>query len=580
MAGPGSGKTRVLTNRVAYLIQEYGVLPENILCVTFTNKAAGEIKDRVRALLGTDKAPAWTGTFHSVCSKILRKDGFNIGVPVSFAIYDSDDQAALIKSILKDFGIDPKKFSPSNVLATISSAKSELIKPSEYEKLAYGYYQKTVAKIYPEYQKRLRKNVALDFDDLLVETVNLFEQNQQVLEKYQAFFKFILVDEYQDTNKAQYVLAKLLALLKGNLYTVGDMSQAIYSFRGADYRNILHFQQDYPNAKVYNLEQNYRSTQTILDAAKSVIKNNSTHIPLDLWTKNGGGEKIVSFTARSEKEEAQFVVDELLYELSQGKSYEDIAVLYRTNAQSRNMEEALIKNNIPYKIVGGLRFYARKEIKDVIGYLRVLHNPKDSVSWERIINVPNRGLGQKSVEKLKEGGWVLAEIEEKTKLPFAKWLGEKEKLSLRSVAALFVNLEEFLENVSLIESSNRANVHTVGGVTLMTIHASKGLEFPVVFIIGMEEGLFPHIQSIMELAQLEEERRLCYVAITRAMEKVFLTSAQSRLYFGTTQSNMPSRFLAEIPQRLVSQKGLGGNKSFNAGDFLDEMDVKRRNFSW
>jgi len=614
VAGPGSGKTRVLTNRVAYLIQEYGVLPENILCVTFTNKAAGEIKDRVRALLGTDKAPAWTGTFHSVCSKILRKDGFNIGVPVSFAIYDSDDQAALIKSILKDFGIDPKKFSPSNVLATISSAKSELIKPSEYEKLAYGYYQKTVAKIYPEYQKRLRKNVALDFDDLLVETVNLFEQNQQVLEKYQAFFKFILVDEYQDTNKAQYVLAKLLALLKGNLYTVGDMSQAIYSFRGADYRNILHFQQDYPNAKVYNLEQNYRSTQTILDAAKSVIKNNSTHIPLDLWTKNGGGEKIVSFTARSEKEEAQFVVDELLYELSQGKSYEDIAVLYRTNAQSRNMEEALIKNNIPYKIVGGLRFYARKEIKDVIGYLRVLHNPKDSVSWERIINVPNRGLGQKSVEKLKEGGWVLAEIEEKTKLPFAKWLGEKEKLStlelmdsalfetkyiqwlndgseenlsrienikeLRSVAALFVNLEEFLENVSLIESSNRANVHTVGGVTLMTIHASKGLEFPVVFIIGMEEGLFPHIQSIMELAQLEEERRLCYVAITRAMEKVFLTSAQSRLYFGTTQSNMPSRFLAEIPQRLVSQKGLGGNKSFNAGDFLDEMDVKRRNFSW
>ncbi|KKU57703.1 MAG: ATP-dependent DNA helicase PcrA [candidate division WWE3 bacterium GW2011_GWB1_47_11] len=369
VAGPGSGKTRVLTNRVAYLIQEYGVLPENILCVTFTNKAAGEIKDRVRALLGTDKAPAWTGTFHSVCSKILRKDGFNIGVPVSFAIYDSDDQAALIKSILKDFGIDPKKFSPSNVLATISSAKSELIKPSEYEKLAYGYYQKTVAKIYPEYQKRLRKNVALDFDDLLVETVNLFEQNQQVLEKYQAFFKFILVDEYQDTNKAQYVLAKLLALLKGNLYTVGDMSQAIYSFRGADYRNILHFQQDYPNAKVYNLEQNYRSTQTILDAAKSVIKNNSTHIPLDLWTKNGGGEKIVSFTARSEKEEAQFVVDELLYELSQGKSYEDIAVLYRTNAQSRNMEEALIKNNIPYKIVGGLRFYARKEIKDVIGYL-------------------------------------------------------------------------------------------------------------------------------------------------------------------------------------------------------------------
>src|SRR3972149_2388847 len=416
VAGPGSGKTRVLTHRVANLIKAHGIHESNILCVTFTNKAAGEIKERVNKVLGgklhNDKEAqpksaepmstetiyklTWSGTFHSICSRILRKDGFNIGIPPSFVIYDTDDQVSLIKSIEKDFGIDIKKFNAYAVLETISSAKSELLEPEDYEKFAFGYFQKTVAKIYPEYQKRLRLNHALDFDDLIKETVKLFKQDPAVLEKYQTYFKHILVDEYQDTNKSQYVLTKILAESHGNLFVVGDMSQAIYSFRGADYRNILNFQMDYPDTMFYNLEQNYRSTQTILDAAKNIIKNNSTHIPLDLWTQNKEGEKIISYTGSSDFEEAEFVVEEILNALASGKDYIDLAVLYRTNAQSRNIEEHLIKANVPYRIVGGLKFYARKEIKDAIAFLRVIHNPKDSVSWERIINVPPRGIGQKA----------------------------------------------------------------------------------------------------------------------------------------------------------------------------------------
>ncbi len=613
VAGPGSGKTRVLTHRAAYLIQEKGIPAENILCVTFTNKAAGEIKERVDKLLSKRQPPIpWAGTFHSICSKILRKEGFHTGIPPSFVIYDTDDQTAVVKAILKDFGMDPKKFNPRSVLGSISSSKSELISPSEYENLAYGYYQKTVAKIFPEYQKRLRKNNALDFDDLLVEAVRLFERGGEILEKYQNIFKYIMVDEYQDTNKVQYVLTKHLAEAHGNIYVVGDMSQAIYSFRGADYRNILNFQRDYPNSAVYNLDQNYRSTQNILDAAKNVIKNNSTHIHLDLWTQNGKGEKLNSFTARNEKEEAQFVVEEILNRIARGKNFGDFAILYRTNAQSRNIEEALIKNSVPYKIVGGLRFYARKEIKDVVAYLRVIHNPDDSVSWERIVNVPPRGIGQKTIEKLKESVWDLDIVSAKVNLPFKKWTrgrdayqtielmddvlletgylrwlndGAEENLArienikeLRSVASQFANLEEFLENVSLIDSSNKAEPSSINGVTLMTIHASKGLEFPVVFLIGMEEGLFPHAQSIMEPAQLEEERRLCYVAITRAMERVFLTQARSRLYFGSIQSNIPSRFLSEIPQNLIEQTGAVYDKRIDM--ILDKMEIDRTKFSW
>lgn len=623
MAGPGSGKTRVLTHRVAYLIHKKNISENNILCVTFTNKAANEIKNRIIELLSDSniKFP-WAGTFHSICSKILRKDGYNNGIPPSFVIYDADDQLSLIKQIQKDFGINPKQTNPNAVLSTISSAKSELVNANEYKNLAQGYFQRTVAKIYPEYQKRLRENNALDFDDLLLETVNLFTTNPQTLDKYQNLFKFILIDEYQDTNKVQYVLAKILSESHKNLYVVGDMSQAIYSFRGADYRNILNFEKDYINAKIYNLDQNYRSTQNILEAAKNVIRNNTNNISLELWTKNGTGDKLISFTGNSEKDEAGFIVDTIFDEIAKGLRYNDFAVLYRTNAQSRNIEEHLIKANIPYKIVGGLRFYSRKEIKDIISYLRVIHNPKDGVAWKRIVNVPPRGIGKKSLEIIAENGWDPDEIEEKTKLPINKWLNAKktyttEKLmdkvlmdteyltwlndgteenqirienikELKSVASQFTKIEEFLENVALIESSSRAR-DEFNAVTLMTIHASKGLEFKTVFLVGMEEGLFPHTNSLAEQDGLEEERRLCYVAITRAKEKVFMTLARSRLYFGSIQSNIPSRFLSEIPQNLIENRGvvqkLIRKPNFKTGseeisEFLDDMDQQRYNFKW
>ncbi len=624
VAGPGSGKTRVLTHRVANLIQNHNIPETNILCVTFTNKAAGEIKHRVNQLLlentsetSQAKKLPWSGTFHSICAKILRKHGYHIGIPPSFVIYDSADQVSLIKQILNDFGINSKQFNPKAILGTISSAKSELISSEDYANYAQGHFQRTVAKVFPEYQKRLRKNDALDFDDLLVETVNLFNNAPKVLEHFQKNLQYILVDEYQDTNKAQYVLTRQLSDAHKNLFVVGDMSQAIYSFRGADYRNILNFQTDYPEAKVYNLEQNYRSTQIILDSAKNIIKNNSSHISLDLWTDKKEGEKVLVYTGRNEESEAEFVVNEILREVANGRKFSEIAILYRTNAQSRNMEEHLIKNNIPYKIVGGLRFYSRKEVKDVIAFLRVVHNPKDSVSWERIINVPPRGLGAKSVDGIRQAGWDLDMIEEKTKLPFKKWLSEREVYSteelmneileatkyiewlndgteenlfrienikeLKSVATQFIDLEEFLENVALIEGSDKPSNDNAPVVTLMTIHASKGLEFPTVFIIGMEEGLFPHSNSLMELAELEEERRLCYVAITRAREKVFLTNAQSRLYFGSTQSNMPSRFLSEIPEDLVVHQGYANEfeRANNiVDDFLDDLDYNRNNFNW
>ncbi len=638
IAGPGSGKTRVLTHRVAHLIREKGISDTNILCVTFTNKAAAEIKHRVTTLLqDPDYKIPWGGTFHSICSKILRKDGHNIGIPPSFVIYDSDDQLSLIKQILKDFQFDPKRTNPHAVLGTISSAKSELVSSKEYGNFSHSLFQKIVAKVYPEYQKRLRDNYALDFDDLLFETVNLFRHNPHILEKYQGIFKFIMIDEFQDTNKAQYVFAKILSEAHNNIFVVGDMSQAIYSFRGADYRNIMNFKNDYPETIVYHLEQNYRSTQNILDAAKNVIKNNTNHIALDLWTENHTGEKIICYTGTDEKDEGSFVVNRISEILDEGTyKYKDLAILYRTNAQSRNIEEHLIKSNLPYRIFGGVRFYSRKEIKDVIAYLRIVYNPKDTVAWERIINVPPRGIGAKSEQILKETGWDLGEIEAKTKLPIKKWMERKENLStaelmelvlqdtgyiewlndgseeamtrienireLKTVALQFIELQEFLENVTLIESSDKTDTNDFNAITLMTIHSSKGLEFPVVFLVGMEEGLFPHNNSLMELDGLEEERRLCYVAITRAMNQLFMTNAKSRMYFGNWQSNIPSRFLSEIPQDLVDFVGMlrkfggkssvsgfsgghgkylgSGNKSTNLDEFLDDLDYDRNNFNW
>lgn len=611
VAGPGSGKTRVLTNRVAYLIQNKKISETNILCVTFTNKAAKEVKYRVSKLLSNSTKVPWVGTFHSVCARILRRDGKHVGVSNKYVIFDMDDSRSLIREITKDFGMDSKQIKPRSVASAISNSKSELINASEYENYAHGYFQKSVAKIFHEYQKRLNKLDALDFDDLLVETVSLFLKHPNILKKYQNIFEHVLVDEYQDTNKVQYVLTKMLAENNLNLFVVGDMSQAIYSFRGADYRNILNFQKDYLDVAVYNLEKNYRSTQNILDAAKSIIKNNSSHIALDLWTENGEGEKIVSYVAPTDTEEAIFVVNQILQKTTSGYEFNDIAVLYRTNAQSRNMEEHLIKNNIPYKIIGGFRFYSRKEVKDITSYLRVIQNPKDSISWQRIINAPPRKIGKKGVEMLKNLNWDLKDIEQKSKLPIAKWLNKKEQLStselmdmvledtgylswlddgsdeskyrvenikeLKSVASQFVQLEDFLENVTLIESANKAQPDNYDGVTLMTVHASKGLEFPIVFIVGMEENLFPHSQSLLEKSEIEEERRLCYVAVTRAMHKVYLTRAESRMYFGSRQSNLPSRFLAEIPQKLVEL--IGSSHPYD-DPYLDDMEFKRNNFSW
>ncbi len=622
VAGPGSGKTRVLTHRVAHLIKGHQVSPDRILCVTFTNKASNEMKSRVDKLLAASESLYWCGTFHSICVRILKKDGRQNGVAPNFLIYDTDDSESMVKNIIKELGLDPKQTNPKAVFETISSAKNELISHQQYHNYARGIFQKTVAQIYPRYQASLKNNNALDFDDLLFEVVNLFKVSSETLEKYQKQFEFIMVDEYQDTNKAQYQITKLLAQKHGNLYVVGDMSQAIYSFRGADYRNILNFKTDYPAAVVYNLEQNYRSTQNILDTAKHIIKNNSSHIPLNLWTDGGLGDAPLYYTAESEKDEARFICEEIR---SATRPFKDFAILYRTNAQSRSFEESLIKNTIPYRIYGGLKFYARKEIKDIIAYLRVIHNPKDSVSWERIINIPPKGIGDKSREMLKKNGWALEEIVAKTKLPFDDWIktslekstletmdeiikvtgyveyltdGSDEALTrvenikeLRSVALEFVNLEEFLENVALIESSDkptRKNRPEQDFVSLMTIHSAKGLEFPVVFLVGMEEGLFPHSQSLGELMELEEERRLCYVAVTRAMEKLYFSNAGLRMYFGNIQANPPSRFLSEIPKEMLKiikakkspllMKSKHLNKDID--DFLGEMDSSRRNFSW
>ncbi|OGC50555.1 hypothetical protein A2716_05115 [candidate division WWE3 bacterium RIFCSPHIGHO2_01_FULL_40_23] len=612
VAGPGSGKTRVLTHRVAYLINEQKIHESNILVVTFTNKAANEIKERLKNLLQEDVKLPWAGTFHSICSKILRRDGYLIGISPSFAIYDEDDQRALIKGVLKDLNLPPTKINPYAVLSKISGAKNELIDEHEYPKYAFGYFAEVVARVYPIYQKRLRENNALDFDDLIMETVRLFE-NGQVLEKYQNQLQFILIDEYQDTNKAQYILSKLLAQKHGNIFVVGDMSQAIYSFRGADFRNILNFEKDYKDAKIYNLEENYRSTKTIIEAARNLITKNSTHVPLNLWTKNKEGQKVKVYEAFDHIDEALFIAQEIKNEIIKGGlSFADIAVLYRTNAQSRNIEEMLLKEGIPYKLVGGVRFYSRKEIKDLISYLRVIHNPSDSISWERIINTPPRGLGKKAVEKLKEEKWDIDKISQVTKLPFKEWVsqiethttpelledvisktryiewlndGTEENLyrienikELKSVASLFSNLSDFLENVSLIESTDKPRSEEKDAVTLMTVHAAKGLEFPVVFIMGMEEGLFPHSRSYLDLNELEEERRLCYVAITRAKEKLFLTHAKSRLYFGSTQSNIISRFIIEIPQELLESNHVlnkHGSSNFEIEEFLDKLQSER-----
>lgn len=571
LAGAGSGKTRVLTERVAYLIQEKHVAPEQILMLTFTNKAAGEMKERIKKLLKTSIVP-FAGTFHSLCVKILRADGKHIGIPDDFVIYDEADQLDAIKDIMKRLDISSKNFNPGAVLHTISEAKNELIYAVEYPQYARGYFQETVATVYIEYQKTLAENHALDFDDLLSKTVELFTRDKTTLGKYQEQYHYVLIDEYQDTNRAQYVLSKLLSGRYNNICIVGDASQSIYRWRGADFRNITNFKNDFPKTHEFHLEQNYRSTQTILDAAYGVISKNTSHPILKLWTEKHGGEQIVLYEARTEHDEATFLVTTIL---QANRPFSDFAVLYRTNAQSRVLEEAFLHAGIPYVLVGGTRFYERKEIKDVLAYLRLVANPKDMVSYRRVEKI-GKGRLEKFMD-LKLVDLTTLELLDQI-LAVTKYLelydanveDEAYRLEnikeLRSVATEFPDLTNFLENVALMEAPK---VHAVTtGVTLMTLHAAKGLEFPIVFMIGMEEGLFPHARALTDREEIEEERRLCYVGITRAKEKLYLTYANRRLFFGTRTQNMISRFITDIPQHALKS-----TVSLNSGRGWDSVDM-------
>lgn len=548
LAGAGSGKTRVLTYRVAYLIEEKKVSPEEILLVTFTNKAAAEMKQRLVTLVSNSMPLA--GTFHSICSKILHQEN------IKFTIYDDNDSVDLIKTVMEKMDISTKNFNPHAVLVTISGAKNQLISAIEYPQYARGFWQETVSQIYLSYQKALKEADALDFDDLIMETVRLFKKSPEILEKYQNKWRYILVDEYQDTNNAQFELTRMLAKKYGNICVVGDFSQSIYSWRGADYRNLLKFKTEFSKGKTFNLEQNYRSTQMILDAAFNVISKNTSHPILKLWTESLGGEKIQLYEARNEQDEAMFVIKQLT------SNFSDFAVLYRTNAQSRVLEEAFLHEGIPYILVGGTRFYERKEIKDVLAYMRILHNPKDTVSLKRAEKLGKNRLAKFNNHEFTDKPTIelLDEIVQVTSyLDFFDQENEEDLArlenikELRSVAQEFPIISDFLENVALVEKESNRRVDK-NAVTLMTLHAAKGLEFPVVFMVGMEEGLFPHSRALMDKLEMEEERRLCYVGITRAKQKLYLTYARRRLFFGTRTENMISRFIADIPEHLLEVK--------------------------
>ncbi|KKQ97266.1 MAG: ATP-dependent DNA helicase PcrA [Candidatus Woesebacteria bacterium GW2011_GWB1_39_12] len=593
LAGAGSGKTRVLTHRVAWFIGQEKARPENMLLLTFTNKAAGEMKDRVLRL--TQQAPAFAGTFHSFCVRVLRKSGKSIDITPNFLIYDDDDSKEVIKEILNELNLSQDKYNPNAVASQISEAKNQMLTPTQYAEFIRGEFQEKVFKIWSEYEKLLKKTGALDFDDLLLETVKLFEDRNDVLNRWQEVLTHIFVDEWQDTNKVQYKLTRQLVGANENITAVGDAAQSIYSWRGADYRNINLLMKDYPNIKVINLEQNYRSTQTILDAANSIIKRNTQHPILKLWTNKNGGQKIKIYRARSELDEASFVLNEIDNLITKGLEFQDIVILYRTNAQSRVLEEAFLHAGIPYTLVGGVRFYSRKEVKDVLSYLRLLVNSKDTVSRKRI-----EKLGKRQHEKFKVFSKKLSQDwqEKATTLDvmdavlqdtdyLSKYKRETEEnvtrleniKELRSVATEFPNINDFLENVALIEAEqdekgkikSRITNHELpsNSVTLMTLHAAKGLEFPAVFIVGMEEGLFPHSRSLFDMNELEEERRLAYVGITRAKDILYLTYASRRLFFGQRTSNPPSRFIIDIPENLL--EGVEG--SFSDFDVKDKFDT-------
>lgn len=635
IAGAGSGKTRALTHRIAYLIQEKGVRPWSILAVTFTNKAADEMKHRIANLLGeaaqmdsVDAMPT-VGTFHALCAQILRRHIHLLGYENRFTIYDANDQVVLMKEIMKDYHIDEKQVNPKAILGHISQAKNQLMDWEEYGQLAHNTFTEKVSQCYKAYQVRLAKNQCLDFDDLIMKTVQIFTQFPDVLDQYQERFRYISVDEYQDTNHAQYILVKRLAEKYRNICVIGDPDQSIYSWRGANMQNILDFEKDYPEAVVIKLEQNYRSTAVILDAAHSVISRNVHRKEKKLWTERSGGEKIRIVSTRDERDEAmriaQFIMNHV--KTHEHPDYREFAVLYRTNAQSRAIEEAFMRFGIPYKIVGGVKFYLRKEIKDLIAYLRVILNPEDSISTLRIINTPPRKIGPKTIEALQAFGvqrdlsvframehvHEIPELAGKMKSiePFTKLIRHFQKLSeefgvaglLKHVIAQsgykeflledkspegearFQNIQElitvadkyegleprtalatFLEEITLMTDLDDVD-ESQNSATLMTLHSAKGLEFPVVFISGLEEGIFPHSRSLFEPQELEEERRLMYVGLTRARDHLYLLHAQQRMLFGEFKQNAPSQFLLDIPEELVESSAKAAAPMANPSSF-------------
>jgi DNA helicase-2/ATP-dependent DNA helicase PcrA len=608
VAGAGSGKTRVLTHRIAHLIRNGGVSPFEILAITFTNKAADEMKSRVAKLVGPVARKMWVSTFHSACVRILRRDAKVLGYPSSFTIYDQADAQRLTGYVIRDLNLDPKKFPPRTVHAAISAAKNEGQGVTEYAEAARVIFQRKIADVYREYQARLLKAGAMDFDDLLGVTVHLFKTHPDVLEHYQQRFKHILVDEFQDTNSVQNELVLLLAAGHHNVCVVGDSDQSIYQFRGADIRNILQFEDAFPDATVVVLEQNYRSTQTILDAANSVIANNLGRKPKELWTDSGLGDAIIKYEADDETDEAHWIAQQMTH-LHDGSAHRwgDMAVFYRTNAQSRIVEEQLMRSGVPYKVIGGTRFYDRREVKDALAYLKAVINPADEVSIKRVVNMPKRGVGDSSIARLDayaaaQGHTFLqtlrradaAGVTGKALRGIERFLnvidgvadyvqdgpatvlqelldrsgylreleaehsveaeGRLENLAeLVGAAQEFEAIDAFLEQISLVADTDQLEVDDDSSVVLMTLHSAKGLEYPAVFLIGLEDGVFPHLRSIGEPEQLEEERRLAYVGITRAMERLYLTHAWSRTLFGGTQYNPPSRFLDEIPEGLVKE---------------------------
>lgn len=619
-AGAGSGKTRVLTHRIAYLLEEKKVFPDRILAVTFTNKAAGEMKARLERMVGAPARDLWVGTFHSMCVRMLRRDGRKIGIAPNFAIMDADDQRAIAREVIADLDFDERQITPGAALAEISKAKNNLWSPDEYEEKNPSFAGERYAQVYREYDRRLAESNGLDFDDLIARAIKLLDEDDDARTRYQTKFKYVLVDEYQDVNYAQYRLVATLAKEHGNITVVGDDDQSIYSWRGSDYRMILRFEEDFPGAKVFKLEENYRSSQTILTAANELVQNNPNRSAKTLFTKRAEGEKITAFQAESERAEVRYVMEKIKEHVREGAAYRDFLVLYRTNAQSRYFEEGFLAEGIPYRVVGGVGFYARTEVKDMLSYLRYIVNPSDAVAFRRIVNVPRRSIGQQTLASLLEaanqagqsvGTAVFDSNLLKRAVPkkqrelerFAELIADlREKAQTFGVAELLVavmeesgylrelqadetpdgkarveNLQElitvarefeanpetgntiddFLAQIALISDIDTLDPES-SFVTLMTMHAAKGLEFPIVFLTGLEEGVFPHTRALTDMTELEEERRLAYVGVTRAMDRIYLSFAARRTLFGNTFSHPKSRFIEEMPSvEVIGGIGIG-----------------------